>query len=45
MTDPRYAPIGLAAAGRLVEDDGGTGGGEVVGAADAEADRVRAAGE
>ncbi|PGH41165.1 hypothetical protein COO58_27855 [Micromonospora sp. WMMA1996] len=38
MTDPRYAPIGLAAAGRLVPDDGETGGGEVVGADDAAAD-------
>ncbi|MFI7069311.1 hypothetical protein GA0070622_4802 [Micromonospora sediminicola] len=42
MTDPRYAPIGLAAAGRLVPDDGETGGGEVVGADDAAADAARA---
>ncbi|MFC0099821.1 hypothetical protein ACFFKH_20150 [Micromonospora marina] len=42
MTDPRYAPIGLAAAGRLVPDDEETGGGEVVGADDAAADAARA---
>ncbi|AYF28687.1 MULTISPECIES: hypothetical protein [Micromonospora] len=42
MTDPRYAPIGLAAAGQLVPDDGQTGGGEVVGADDAAADAARA---
>ena len=42
MTDPRYAPIGLATAGQLVPDDGQTGGGEVVGADDAAADAARA---
>jgi hypothetical protein len=44
MTDPRYAPLGLAAAGRLTEDDAGgaTSDGEVVGADDAAADAARA---
>ncbi|MEV4823879.1 hypothetical protein ACGFIE_01355 [Micromonospora sp. NPDC049275] len=44
MTEPRYVPIGLAAAGRLTEDDGdgATSGGEVVGADDAAADAARA---
>ncbi|WBB71855.1 hypothetical protein O7602_19175 [Micromonospora sp. WMMD1128] len=42
MTDPRYAPIGLAAAGQLGDDDSETGGGEVVGADDAAADAARA---
>jgi hypothetical protein len=44
MTEPRYVPIGLAAAGRLTEDDGdgATPGEEVVGADDAAADAARA---
>ncbi|GAB3838639.1 hypothetical protein GCM10029963_04990 [Micromonospora andamanensis] len=40
-TDPRYTPIALTGAGKLVdEDDAGTG--ELVGADDAAADAVRA---
>ncbi|MGN9766892.1 hypothetical protein ACTMS2_17250 [Micromonospora sp. SD12] len=44
MTDPRYVPVGLAAAGRLTEDDsdGATSGGEIVGADDVAADAARA---
>ncbi|MFJ6164261.1 hypothetical protein ACIQH6_03995 [Micromonospora orduensis] len=44
MTEPRYAAIGLVAAGRLTEDDGAdaTPGGQIVGADDAAADAARA---
>ncbi|SBT40034.1 hypothetical protein [Micromonospora auratinigra] len=42
MTDPRYAPIGLAAADHLVEDAGEPDSGPVVGADDARADAARA---
>ncbi|WP_431924309.1 hypothetical protein [Micromonospora wenchangensis] len=57
MTDPRYAPTGLAAGGDLVDaddvdtrpvvgaDDARDDDGVPVGAADADADRARAAGE
>ncbi|KAB1921254.1 MULTISPECIES: hypothetical protein [Micromonospora] len=43
MTDPRYVPVGLAAAGRLIDDDGADAGpaGEIVGADDAKADAAR----
>ncbi len=41
-TDPRYTPIALAAAGKLVVDGGDSDGGEVVGADDAAADAARA---
>lgn len=43
MTDPRYVPIGLADAGRLVDDDGAGAdpAGEIVGADDARADAAR----
>ncbi|MBG6105660.1 hypothetical protein ACLQ3D_25750 [Micromonospora vinacea] len=43
MTDPRYVPIGLADAGRLIDDDGADTGpaGEIVGADDAKADAAR----
>ncbi|MCG5461802.1 hypothetical protein AB0K35_03355 [Micromonospora sp. NPDC053740] len=43
MTDPRYVPIGLAAAGRLIDDDGADAGpaGEIIGADDAKADAAR----
>ncbi|PWU43537.1 hypothetical protein DLJ46_30910 [Micromonospora globispora] len=42
MTDPRYAPLGLAAAGELTVDTGEREGGPVVGADDARADAARA---
>lgn len=42
MTDPRYAPLGLAAAEELTEDTGEREGGPVVGADDARADAARA---
>ncbi|PZG07308.1 hypothetical protein C1I95_31190 [Micromonospora craterilacus] len=42
MTDPRYTPIAVTAAGKLIEDDGEPAGGEVVGADDAAADAARA---
>ena len=42
MTDPRYAPIGLAAPERLIDDAGHEAGGTVVGADDAAADAARA---
>ncbi|MCG5445723.1 hypothetical protein NIE79_004244 [Micromonospora sp. NIE79] len=43
MTDPRYIPVGLAAAGRLIDDEGAGAvpAGEIVGADDAKADAVR----
>ncbi|RZU76394.1 hypothetical protein EV384_5046 [Micromonospora kangleipakensis] len=45
MTDPRYAPLGLAAAGDLTEDTGEQADGPVVGADDARADAARAGAE
>lgn len=45
MTDPRYAPLGLAAAADLVEDAGTGDDGPVVGADDARADAARAGAE
>ncbi|MEW2144451.1 hypothetical protein AB0869_16735 [Micromonospora vinacea] len=46
MTDPRYVPLGLADAGRLIDDDGAdvdlshaTRDGDPTGTADAEAER------
>ncbi|MEU8404740.1 hypothetical protein AB0C19_00880 [Micromonospora sp. NPDC048842] len=47
MTDPRYVPIGVADAGRLIDDDGADAGpvGEIVGADDAKADAVRTGAE
>ncbi|AEB45913.1 hypothetical protein [Micromonospora maris] len=41
-TDPRYTPIAVTAAGKLVADGGDTAGGEAVGADDAAADAARA---
>ncbi|MEV2240958.1 hypothetical protein [Micromonospora sp. NPDC049891] len=41
-TDPRYTPIALNATGKLVDNEGDTGTGELVGADDAAADAVRA---
>ncbi|MCI4065919.1 hypothetical protein MRQ36_26560 [Micromonospora sp. R77] len=42
MTDPRYAPLGLAAAGDLTEETGPDSDRPVVGADDARADAARA---
>lgn len=42
MADPRYLPLGLAAARALTEDDTDGSTGETVGADDARADAVRA---
>ncbi|MFC0006410.1 hypothetical protein [Micromonospora siamensis] len=42
MTDPRYAPLGLAVTGDLTEDAGERDGGPVVGADDARADAANA---
>ncbi|MEU6024141.1 hypothetical protein ACGFIK_05640 [Micromonospora sp. NPDC048871] len=44
-TDPRYTPIAVNAAGRLVADGGDPEGGEVIGADDAAADAARAGAE
>ncbi|MCX5115638.1 hypothetical protein OG992_00495 [Micromonospora sp. NBC_00362] len=43
MTDPRYVPVGLADAGRLIDDEGAGAGpaGEIVGADDAKVDAAR----